>query len=112
LWGFLVGFVGAQQLAKDVGENPAVAVVRRLAGASNRSRLLKGGCGCRNRGHVPHSDTPHAGISRSTRGQTLIAAPARHASKPAVAVLILPTAEKVRSFEISRSISLTAVEAT
>ena len=62
-------FVGAQQLPKDVGQDPAVAIVRRLTAASNQSRLLKGGCGCGDRGHVPrsHSDTPHTVISRSGR---------------------------------------------
>jgi hypothetical protein len=88
-----------------------VAVVRWIAGASSRSRLLKGGCGCGDRRHVLNSDTPHTGL-QIRAGQTLIAVPARDASKPAVAVLLLPTAETVRSFEISKSISLTAVEAT
>jgi hypothetical protein len=88
-----------------------VAVVRRIAGATSRSRLVKGGCGCGDRRHVLNSDTPHTGL-QVRAGQTLIAVPAWHASKSAVAVLILPTAEKVQSFEISRSISLTAVEAT
>jgi len=59
-----VRFVGAQQLAKDVGQDPAVAVVRRLD-RGQQPVDPEGGCG--DRGHVPHSDTPHTLISRSGR---------------------------------------------
>jgi hypothetical protein len=50
LLGFVVGFVNAQQLAKDVAQDPAVAEVRSLGGGADphrRREVRSGGCGNR-----------------------------------------------------------------